>query len=146
MSGIKIKWLDCVPHLQDCGWAQGDAIRDRPLEDIGRLTRWAGVRRVRGLSACQLLFRISKPTLLHTGTVTIVSAMNSLLPQCKTKLPGKCPPVLIAVTPGTICLVVPLGPSMNSTRLSELRGFRHSQSSSSLEMRTGQSKTLAHSA
>ena len=48
-----------------------------------------------------------------TGTVTIVSAMKRYLSQCKTKLPGKCPPVLMAVTPGKISVFVPAGPSMN---------------------------------
>lgn len=39
----------------------------------------------------------------HTGTVTTVSAMKSFFSQCNTKLPEKCPPVLIAVMPGSIC-------------------------------------------
>lgn len=47
-----------------------------------------------------------------TGTVTIVSAINRYFSQCSTKLPLKCPPVLIAVTPGTISVFVPGGPSM----------------------------------
>ena len=50
------------------------------------------------------------------GTVTRVSAMRSrgFSPEveveepptstCSTKLPSKCPPVLTAVTPGTICV------------------------------------------
>ena len=48
-----------------------------------------------------------------TGTVTIVSAMNSFLPQCRTKLPGKCPPVLMAVTPGSTFSPAAAGPSIS---------------------------------
>lgn len=48
----------------------------------------------------------------RTGTVTIVSAMNNFFSQCKTRLPGKCPPVLMAVTPGNTSSVVPAGPSI----------------------------------
>lgn len=47
-----------------------------------------------------------------TGTVTMVSAMNNLFSQCKTRLPGKCPPVLMAVTPGSTSVVIPEGPLM----------------------------------
>ena len=48
-----------------------------------------------------------------TGTVTIVSAMNNFFSQYKTKLPGKWPPVLMAVMLGRIFWLVPEGPSIN---------------------------------
>ena len=76
-----------------------------------------------------------------TGTVTIVSAMNSFRSQCKTKLPEKWPPVLMAVTPGSTSSVIPEGPSIKRN-VCGVGGFWQSHFWSSADIYTGQLKAL----
>lgn len=73
------------------------------------------------------------------GTVMMVSAMNRWSSQWRTKLPGKWPPAVIAVTPGRMTVE---GPSMNLIVL--LSGaLRHIHSPSHPDMYTGQEKVSA---
>ena len=75
-----------------------------------------------------------------TSVTAIVSAVKSLPSQCKTRLPGKWPPSLTAVTPGMISLVMSF---IHLIRFS--LSSRQSQLASSAARYSGQSNSFAQS-
>lgn len=77
-----------------------------------------------------------------TGTVTKVSATIRCFFQSRTRLPGKCPPVFIAVTLGRM---VSTGWVIRRRIGDEDKSARLNQELSSAEVYIGTSKARAHS-
>lgn len=132
MRGAKLEWFNRIPDPQYRVRVQWDHIRDRIHESVSRrsflLLGWGFEGDAGLLGSCVnrgMLLRGGRKECVgekeakgdrkkgdgngtRTGTLMKESAMNKWFSQCRTILPSKCPPVWIAVTPGTISSVLDL--------------------------------------